>query len=288
MRIRKLLLVFIFTTLVTIETISLSLTLLAASSTDITIGILRVSFYCYLLALSAFFISKTTVAEHAKSVVHLGALTLLSSLLEFCTGILPNTPPPVAQVFIYTPVVSLWTVSLALNLLSTVLIFILPTGPDLHYPPSLIYTSNVDFSGAPTGSNVCGSTSASLLSILTFSYTTPIVYLANHLPSFEILNLPILPAVMRATYNYNLFRHTEGPTNTVWAVAYKLFANNRKEFLYLFALSSISGVTFYMPSFFVQRLVQYLETDPLREHRAWGFVYVTVILFFLIFQTTSA
>src|ERR1700722_3981790 len=131
MRIRKLLLILMLATILTIETISLSFTLVAASATDMAIGIPRALFYSYILALSTFSASQVTVAGHTQTILHLGVLTFFSSLLEFFSGILPETPPPVVQIFADTPI--LWIFSLTLNMFSTVLIFTLPMSPILHY-----------------------------------------------------------------------------------------------------------------------------------------------------------
>ena len=290
MRIRKLLLILSFAAILTVETISLSFTLVAASTTDVAIGILRVLFYSYMLALSALFISQATVAGHDQTILHLGALTFFSSLLEVFSRIFPDTPP-VVQIFADTAILTLWTISLTLNILSTVLVFTLPMGPTLHYPPSLVYSSSIDLSSAvaiPTVANVCGSTSASLLSTIIFSYTTPVVYLGQRLTSLEIHDLPIVPVAVRAIYNYHLFRAAPAISNTPWALAYKLFTINRGLFVYMFFLTAISAVIFYAPAFFLRRLVQYLQDDPKRENRGWGFVEVIGLFCAMTISNLSA
>jgi hypothetical protein len=39
-------------------------------------------------------------------------------------------------------------------------------------------------------------------------------------------------------------------------------------------LAAVSATLFYSPAFFLRRLVEYLEIDPGREEKAWGWVYV--------------
>jgi hypothetical protein len=49
------------------------------------------------------------------------------------------------------------------------------------------------------------------------------------------------------------------------------------------ALSSIGAVLYYGPPFFLQKLARYLETDPERHDRSWGWFYS-----FGIFVTTAS
>jgi uncharacterized membrane protein HdeD (DUF308 family) len=58
-----------------------------------------------------------------------------------------------------------------------------------------------------------------------------------------------------------------------WSLAWRLVKLNSFSLIYLMALASISAVLFYGPAFFLQKLVRYLETDPTRQNRGWGWVY---------------
>ena len=40
------------------------------------------------------------------------------------------------------------------------------------------------------------------------------------------------------------------------------------------ALAAVSAMLFYAPALFLNRLVQYLQDDPHREDRRWGWVFV--------------
>jgi hypothetical protein len=205
---------------------------------------------------------------------HLGALTFLAFFLSFATGVLPQSPPPVVRISA-TPTPSLWTTTLVLTALSMVMVLSLPMSPSLYYPPSLAYPSAVTSTTSPPSTpNVCGSTSASLFSLLVFSYVTPVVYLGHVLPSIDILDLPILPAIVRSTYNFTVFRSQQTTINSPWALAKKIIAINRNALVYMLFLVSTTAFLFYTPAFFLQRLVAYLEADPHRENRGWGWVYV--------------
>jgi hypothetical protein len=58
---------------------------------------------------------------------------------------------------------------------------------------------------------------------------------------------------------------------------------NRKSFMTQMALAAIGAVLYYAPPFFLQKLVKYLETDPERHDRSWGWFYS-----FGMFATTAA
>jgi hypothetical protein len=49
------------------------------------------------------------------------------------------------------------------------------------------------------------------------------------------------------------------------------------------ALASVGAVLYYAPPFFLQKLVKYLETDPERSDRSWGWFYS-----FGMFATTAS
>ena len=136
---------------------------------------------------------------------------------------------------------------------------------------------------------------ASVWDTLLFSYTTKVVLLGNDAESLDIGDLPIVPGSIRATY---LFLSMRSALSTVhlrrlifwnirpgsgWELAYRLAYVNRKAFTTQMALAAIGAVLYYGPPFFLQKLVKYLETDPERQDRSWGWFYS-----FGIFATTAS
>jgi hypothetical protein len=126
---------------------------------------------------------------------------------------------------------------------------------------------------------------ASVWDVLLFSYTTKVVLLGNNAESLDIGDLPIVPGSMRATY---LFRSMRSALSTIrlrrfiywdirpnsgWELAYRLAYVNRRGFITQMALAAIGAVLYYAPPFFLQKLVRYLETDPERHDRSWGWFY---------------
>lgn len=130
-----------------------------------------------------------------------------------------------------------------------------------------------------------GLVDASPWDTLLFSYTTKVVWLGNIAASLDIGDLPIVPANMRATYNYarmkktvrevklRIFSWTPKP-GSGWLLAYRLLRLNSFAFTAELVLASVSAVLFYAPPLFLQKLVAFLEVDPTRENKGWGWVYV--------------
>ena len=58
-----------------------------------------------------------------------------------------------------------------------------------------------------------------------------------------------------------------------WELAYRLAYVNRRGFIVQMTLAATGAVLYYAPPFFLQKLVRYLETDPGRHDRSWGWFY---------------
>ena len=120
---------------------------------------------------------------------------------------------------------------------------------------------------------------------LLFSYTTKVVWLGNIAESLDIGDLPIVPTNMRATYNYSKMKKTirdvklrifswSPKPGSGWLLAYRLLRLNHVAFTAELLLAAVSAVLFYAPPLFLQKLVAFLEVDPLRENKGWGWVFV--------------
>jgi len=110
--------------------------------------------------------------------------------------------------------------------------------------------------------------------------------------SLEIGDLPIVPANMRGTVNFQLMKAALRTPITLfsipfssyrlfsfrkgsgWELLFKLVRLNKVVISAEIALAAVAAVLFYTPAFFLQKLVQYLQDDPHREDRRWGWVFV--------------
>jgi hypothetical protein len=131
---------------------------------------------------------------------------------------------------------------------------------------------------------------ASPWNILLFSYTTKVVWLGNIAESLDIGDLPIVPASMRATYNYarmrkalreiklKIFSWSPAP-GTGWHLIWRLIRLNYVILLVMLSLVTISTPLSFSPAFFMRKFVQYLEVDRNRENKEWGWVYVVGLFF---------
>ncbi|KAJ2928533.1 hypothetical protein H1R20_g8544, partial [Candolleomyces eurysporus] len=266
---------------------------------ELIIASLQLSFSFYLLVLAGDSAFQNNVNAHSTAILHLTTLTTVASLLLGSAAILPEGPPPVAKdrsspsflsVLLGTSdnvlLNALWITIVVLYTLTTTLAFTTPLGPPLHYPPEYIYsekTVKAITNGDPE--NVSGLIHASLWDLLTFSYTTKVVWLGNIAESLEIGDLPIVPANMRATLNYSRMRQAmrtikfcifnwtlkAGPG---WGLMYRLFRLNWFMFFVEFLLSGVLAGLLYAPAFFLRQFIAYLEIDSEREQTRWGWVYV--------------
>ena len=108
--------------------------------------------------------------------------------------------------------------------------------------------------------------------------------LGNTAESLEIGDLPIVSADMRATaifanmraamrrwrLSIGSWRPTPG---SGIELAYRLARVNAQTMVLIVVFAAVCASLFYVPAFFLQRVVRYLEVDPLREARGWGFVF---------------
>ena len=114
--------------------------------------------------------------------------------------------------------------------------------------------------------------------------------------SLEIGDLPIVSFDMRATH---LFRRMRGAMKNIkpvflgwkpkpgsgWQVGIRLFKLNLFVILLQASLAAFAAVLFYVPAFFLKRLVAYLEEDPERLHRGWGIVFALGLFVSGVIQT---
>ncbi|KAI0631355.1 hypothetical protein C8Q77DRAFT_202931 [Trametes polyzona] len=289
MRLRKLAVTAILAIILAIQAVSLGWSIAEDDRTNIAVYSLHVAFALYTLVLAARAINQT-YSQHSSSIIHLSALTFFATVLLTITALLPSEPLPVVSVFqsSVTPL-ALWYTVYALYAICMAIIVTTPRGPPLHFPSSKIYsdktlmqvTSNYE-------DNVCGMPSVSVLDYLLFSYTTKVVMLGYTSESLEIGDLPIVTADMRATATFAKMRAAirrwklkigswrPRPGSGI-ELAYRLLRVNAPAMTAVIVLAAISAVLFYVPAYFLKRVVQYLEIDNAREFRGWGFLFCVAL-----------
>ncbi|KAF9484310.1 multidrug resistance-associated ABC transporter [Pholiota conissans] len=288
MRWRKSFMALLLASALVLIIVSLGWSIAINDGQDTLIYALHTIFALYTFLIAARSIAQNTAEYHSESILHLTVLLSFAAAFLAWTAILPGTPPPVATTSINDEpfLKSLWYTLTVIYIAVTVLAFSTPLGPPLYYPPSAIYSEKTVASITNTDQeNVCGIINASPWDILLFSYTTKVVWLGNIAASLDIGDLPIVPANMRATYNYSRMKKTFrdvrlklfswAPTpGTGWLLAYRLLRLNYIAFAAELLLAAGCAVLFYAPALFLQKLVAFLEVDPSRKHKGWGWVYV--------------
>ncbi|OSD05140.1 multidrug resistance-associated ABC transporter [Trametes coccinea BRFM310] len=289
MRLRKLFMATLLAITLAIQTVSLGWAIMDEDKLNIAVYSLQVAFALYTLVIATFAVNQTYL-HHAHAIIHLSALTFLAAILLTTTAILPSKPMPVFSILGYDSApLALWYTAYALYVICMAVAVTTPRGPPLHFPSEKIYsdktlmqvTSHYD-------DNVCGVINVSVLDYLLFSYTTKVVMLGNNSESLEIGDLPIVPADMRATTIFARMRAAMRRWKLrigAWRprpgsgieLGYRLLRVNSGMMVVVIALAAICAVLFYVPAYFLKRVVQYLEIDSARDFRGWGFVFCAAL-----------
>ncbi|KAH9916981.1 multidrug resistance-associated ABC transporter [Epithele typhae] len=301
MRLRKLFVACLLGITLVVQTVCLGWSIAESDRASILVYALQTAFALYALSLAGLSINQT-YGEHARSTVHLSILTFFATIPPGVTAILPSTPLPSTSAWMHETglPLGLWYAVFVIYAVCLVLVVTTPRGPPLHFPSDAIYSDKVLMQiTSKYEDNVCGITGASVWDILLFSYTTKVVMLGNIAESLEIGDLPIVAADMRATTIYASMRDAmrrwrlrvgswrPAPGSGI-DLGYRLVLLNRKALSLIIFLAALAAILFYTPAFFLKRVVYYLEVDPERENRAWGFVYcVGLFLTNAIMLTTT-
>ncbi|KAH9932956.1 multidrug resistance-associated ABC transporter [Fomitopsis serialis] len=291
MRLRKLFFSFILAAILMVQCVSLGWAAIEDERTSIAVHTLHIVFALYTLVVAARSVGQED-NEHAESMIHLSALTFVASAFLFTTSILPSTELVDISLYVSSSVpLGLFYATLALYIASLVLVATTPCGPPLHFPPEQIYSDKVTAKMTnKSEDNVCGTAGASVWDTLLFSYTTKVVMLGNTAESLETGDLPIVPADMRAT---TIFRNMRGAIKqyhlrvrswrprpgTGWELGYRLLRVNLWDVTTTVIVAMLVAGLFYTPHYFLQRVVRYLEMDPERKDRSWGWAYCCGLFF---------
>jgi hypothetical protein len=293
MRLRKLLLTLLLMAVLVLETVSLAWSAIEGDRKGIALYSIRVVLALYLVLVSAISVQQEYSA-HWRSVVHISALTFTASMLLGTLAILPSRPMPVSATTVEPSSVvpqKLFYAITVLYVVACVVAATIPRAPPLHFPSERIYSEKTLMAiTSKYEDNVCGSVSASVWDTLLFSYTTKVVMLGNTAESLEIGDLPIVPSDLRATFIFATMRSAmtkwklkifswRPKPGSGWQLAYRILRCNQWTILLIIVLASVAAVLFYAPAFFLRQVVAYLEADPERKDRGWGWVFCAGLFF---------
>ncbi|BGP39463.1 hypothetical protein JCM10449v2_003413 [Rhodotorula kratochvilovae] len=121
---------------------------------------------------------------------------------------------------------------------------------------------------------------SSPLTYLLFGWITPVLRASYTAASLDAATLPALPAADRARTLWDQIRRS-GPLAAAaprgWnRLLYRLVRVNARLFALQVALSVVNAVLYYVPAFFLQRLVRFLEMRGTADAQTmqWAYVYV--------------
>jgi hypothetical protein len=112
--------------------------------------------------------------------------------------------------------------------------------------------------------------------------------LGNKLESLEIVDLPLMPAQLRATTNYDTLKKAVRERKlSLWSwsprsgsgarLAYQVFHSNFAGLTAEAVLTVLAALLYYSPPICLNKLISYLESDPNREDAAWGWFWVVAL-----------
>ncbi|KAK0203733.1 multidrug resistance-associated ABC transporter [Desarmillaria ectypa] len=287
MRRRKIVLSFLFAAILILETICFGWAIVEEEPSNVASYAIHIFLSLYVLAIAIRSVNQDAPGLHSESILHLTTLTTLATIFLGISILLPTNPPPVATSVDSSEIFTgMWVLVFIIYTITCLLSFTTPQGPPLHYEPKDIYsTKEASMRTNKDEVNVTGVTGASPWEILFFSYSTKVVMLGNIATSLEISDLPIVPVGLRATVNYTRMKNVARTINwkigswrpkpgSGWNLGYRLVRLNLIALLVQFLLASVSACVYYVPPYFLQQLVSYLEVDHERRDTRWGWVYV--------------
>ncbi|KAF9239800.1 multidrug resistance-associated ABC transporter [Melanogaster broomeanus] len=258
MRLWKQILALSLSALLVVESVSLGWHALNLGGEVLVQHTLRTISALYLVGLALRALGQSTADKHAESLVHIASLSLVGTTLLVVSVMVPSTASFTRTIFTRTPSA-------------------LPTGPHLHFPSELIYSQKtVESTTNFRLDNVSQETGASIISRILFSFATPVIKLGQRAGTLEIADLPLLPANMRATYQFAKMRSNlrSKPLRPGWDLAWRLVRVNWVALSALVTITALSAPLWYASPFFLSKFISYLESDPHREDRRWGWVFV--------------
>lgn len=212
-----------------------------------------------------------------------------------------------------------FTVAIAtLSTIAFLLAGTIPRRPPYHFRSPYTYTVQSDM-GEKHKANVSGVIEASVLSILLFGWVTPVVRNGSTKDQMELDDLPHLDSSFRTVNLYRKFREAvqisvdkhqakvqsttaalDGPPRDGLGYAPRFFNRllwrvlvvNKTAFTLNCSLAFVTALLYYLPAFFLQKVVSYLEVanEGKQQNRTLGFAYCFGLLLALVLDaiTTSA
>lgn len=207
----------------------------------------------------------------------------------------------------------------ALSTVAFLLASTIPRRPPYHFSSPYTYSVQSDL-GGKLRPNVSQVIEASVLSILLFGWVTPVVRNGSTKDQLELDDLPHLDSSFRTVNLYRKFREAtqksvekhrakqqsstaalEQPPRDGLGYAPRIFNRllwrvlvvNKKAFIMNCSLAFVTAMLYYLPAFFLQKVVSYLEVandGKQQQNRTLGFAYCFGLLLALVLDaiTTSA
>lgn len=156
------------------------------------------------------------------------------------------------------------------------------TAPSEATPLLAVPTSNVGLAQPTTVYPVTQISSCSPLSYVLFAWVTPVLARGSHLASLTKSDLPALPRRDRSANLWSEMQATQvKPPSWFNALLWRLVVVNKNLFIWQSVLAIITACLYYLPAFFLQRIVFFLETSSSRSDASMIMGYAYCVGLFL-------
>ncbi|KAJ9123263.1 hypothetical protein QFC22_001460 [Naganishia vaughanmartiniae] len=282
--------------------------------------VLLAPIYVYALILCVPYLSQKNVAQHWNTTIHLCTILFITWFSQFMDVILPAQDDLFSTIGqdngrVFSKEHRTLQVFQALQPLlllpATILAFVIPRGPALHFPAEKIFTPKtlatlkerhaeklladrstpqVPDALNPRIPNVTTEVQSGVWDALLFSFATPVIWKGYTSLSMDLWDLPLPKADMRSMNLFREFKEEYGSTQKQrharqnrkrwidrlpagWSLLIKVFKVNRTLFFVQSTLAVVTAALYYAPSWFLKELVEYLEEHPDRSEIRWGWVW---------------
>ncbi|KAM0756050.1 P-loop containing nucleoside triphosphate hydrolase protein [Meredithblackwellia eburnea MCA 4105] len=128
--------------------------------------------------------------------------------------------------------------------------------------------------------------SASTISYILFGWLSPVLKTGSNVESLAEEDLPILGLQDQAETRWKRITETTDDDGPKWVnrLLWRVFKSNKNLFYWQTVLAFITAFLYYLPAFFLQRLIAFLENRPISApgepapSLAWGYVYCLGLL----------
>ncbi|CAD6589269.1 MAG: hypothetical protein CYPHOPRED_004772, partial [Cyphobasidiales sp. Tagirdzhanova-0007] len=262
----------------------------------ITEDSIMTGFWTLLAVLSILSFPKRNISRHWRYTIYLSVLTLTSSVSIWARLLIPSSAIVIPTASSKTSDSSakeiasfaLTVVTACLSLIAFILVGTLPRQPSCHFQSPYTYSVRSDTPEKHVA-NVSQNVEASVLGILLFTWVTPVIRLGHKKEQMGLDDLPHLSASFRTITLFRNIRSSAKHSVEKRLIKAKSSSAieiviNKVAFVVNCGLAFVAAFLYYLPAFFLRKVVAFLEVSHQRDSNgaALGYAYCFGLLISLV------